>query len=148
MIEYLEHSIFVFSLSGQVRCMKISFLLSFCLLLSTSLLYASSYEVLVVDIANKGNRAKTEEFEKATTKLNALRYKGYFTAKPYFNVLHMSNGQIYFVFGFKGDVQGIHRENYPDTIKNLRKLENDGVRKFPNMHWLPVEEIRRLLAAP
>ena len=128
--------------------MKIPFLLSFCLLFSTSILYASSYEVLVVDIANKGNRAKTEEFEKATTKLNALRYKGYFSAKPYFNVLHMSNGQIYFVFGFKGDVQGIHRENYPDTVKNLRKFENDGVRKFPNMHWLPVEEIRRLLAAP
>jgi hypothetical protein len=54
----------------------------------------------------------------------------------------------YFVFGFKGDVQGIHRENYPRTVKNLRHLKKDGVRKYPNMHWLPVDEIRRLMIAP
>ena len=91
---------------------------------------------------------KIEEFEKAVAKFTALQHKGYHTAKPYFNVLQMSNGQIYFVFGFKTKVQGIHRENYPGTVKNLRKLENNGVRKYPNMHWLPVDEIRKLLVAP
>jgi hypothetical protein len=53
-----------------------------------------------------------------------------------------------FRFGFKGKVQGIHRENYPNTVKNLRNLKNDGVRKYPDMHWLPVDEIRKLLVAP
>ena len=128
--------------------MKIPFIVSFCILIFTPVLYASPYEVLVVDIAEKGNRQKTEEFKKASTKFNALRHKGYFTAKPYFNVLQMSNGKVYFVFGFKDDVQGIHRENYPNTVKNLRHLKNDGAQKYPNMHWLPVEEIRRLLAGP
>jgi hypothetical protein len=128
--------------------MKIASLASFCFLIYPPVSYATQYEVLVVDIANKGNREKAAEFEKAVAKFNALQHKGYHTAKPYFNVLQMSNGQIYFVFGFKGEVQGIHRENYPNTVKNLRKLENDGVRKYPNMQWLPVEEIRKLLVAP
>jgi len=128
--------------------MKIASLVIFCFLIFPPVLYATQYEVLVVDIANKGNREKIEEFEKAVSKFNALQHKGYFTAKPYFSVLRMSNGLVYFVFGFNGDVQGIHRENYPGTVKNLRKLENDGVRKYPNMHWLPVDEIRRLLVAP
>ena len=101
-----------------------------------------------MDIADLGNREKTEEFEKAVAKFNALQHKGYLNAKPYFSVLRMTNGLVYFVFGFNGDVQGIHRENYPETVKNLRYLKNDGVRKYPNMHWLPVDEIRRLLVAP
>lgn len=148
MSEYLEYSKVVFSRPGRVRRMKIASLVSLCFLIFPPVLYATQYEVLVVDIANKGNREKVEEFEKAVAKFNALQHKGYFTAKPYFNVLRMSNGQIYFVFGFRGDVQGIHRENYPKTEKNLRKLEKDGVRKYPNMHWLSVDEIQRLLVAP
>ena len=148
MFEYLAYFIFVVSRPARVRHMKIAFLVSFCFLIFPPVLYATQYEVLVVDIADLGNRAKTEEFEKAVAKFNALQHKGYFTAKPYFNVLRMTNGLVYFVFGFNGDVQGIHRENYPGTLKNLRYLKNDGVRKYPNMHWLPVDEIRRLLVAP
>ena len=139
---------FAFCRPGRVRRMKIASLVGFCFLIFPPVLYAAQYEVLVVDIANKGNREKTEEFEKAVAKFNTLQHKGYLTAKPYFSVLRMSNGLVYFVFGFNGDVQGIHRENYPGTIKNLRHLKNDGVRKYPNMHWLPVDEIRRLLVAP
>jgi len=60
----------------------------------------------------------------------------------------MANGQVYFVFGFRGEVQGIHRRNYPGTIKNLRSMKHQGVSKYPDMHWLPVEGIRRLLAVP
>ena len=74
--------------------------------------------------------------------------KGYFAAKPYFNVLQMANGQVYFVFGFNGDVQGIHRENYSGTVKNLRRLKNGETKKYPDRHWVPVEEIRRLRVAP
>jgi hypothetical protein len=111
-------------------------------------LSATPYEVLVVDIAKTGNREKIEEFEKAAAKFNALQHKGYFTAKPYFNVLQMANGQVYFVFGFNGDVQGIHRENYPGTVKNLRRLRIDGGQKYPSMHWVTVEEIRKLWVAP
>ena len=144
----MESFKFVFPRPGRVRRMKIASFVSFCFLIFAPVLYATQYEVLVVDITNKGNREKTEEFEKAVAKFNALQHKGYLNAKPYFSVLQMSNGQIYFVFGFKGDVQGIHRENYPNTVKNLRKLENNGVRKYPNMHWLPVDEIRKLLVAP
>ncbi len=66
----------------------------------------------------------------------------------YFNVLRMANGQVYFVFGFINEVQGIHGENYPGTVKNLSRLKNDGTQKYPNMHWLPVEKIRRLMVAP
>jgi hypothetical protein len=75
-------------------------------------------------------------------------YKGYFAAKPYFYVLRMANGQAYFVFGFNGDLQGILRENHSGTVKNLRRLRNDGTQKYPDMHWVPVEEIRRLRVAP
>ena len=139
---------FDFTRPGKFRLMKIVSLVSFCFLIFPPVLYATQYEVLVVDIANKGNREKTREYEKAVAKFNALQHKGYHTAKPYFNVLQMSNGRIYVVFGFKGKVQGIHRENYPKTVKNLRNLKNDGVRKYPNMHWLPVDEIRKLLVVP
>jgi len=52
------------------------------------------------------------------------------------------------VFGFNGDVQGIHRENYSGTVKNLRRLKNDETKKYPDVHWVPVEEIRRLRVAP
>jgi len=102
----------------------------------------------VVDIAKTGNRGKIEGFEKAAAKFNALRYKGYFAAKPYFNVLRMANGRVYFVFGFKDQVQGIHRENYTRTVKNLRRLKNARGQMYPNMHWVAVEEIRRLWVAP
>ena len=102
----------------------------------------------MVDIAKTGNREKIEEFEKAAAKFNTLRHKGYFAAKPYFNVLRMTNGQVYFVFGFNGDVQGIHRENYPGTVKNLRRLKKAGGPMYPDIHWVPVEEIRRLRVAP
>ena len=148
MYDYLAYFIFVVSRPSQVRRMKIASLVNFCFLIFPPVLYATQYEVPIVDIANKGNREKTEEFEKAVAKFNALQHKGYFTAKPYFNVLRMSNGLVYFLFGFNGDVQGIHRGNYPGTEKNLRCLKNDGVRKYPNMHWLPIDEIRRLMVAP
>ena len=46
------------------------------------------------------------------------------------------------------EVQGIHRHNYPGTVNNLRGLKTNGASKYPDMHWLPVEEIRRLLATP
>jgi hypothetical protein len=128
--------------------MKTPSIFILCILIFTSVVFATPYEVLVVDIAKAGNREKIAEFEKAAAKFNALRHKGYFTAKPYFNVLPMANGQVYFVFGFNGDVQGIHRENYPGTVKNLRRLKNDGAQKYPDMHWVPVEEIRRLWVAP
>ena len=112
------------------------------------MLYATPYEVLVVDSVQADNREKIEEFSKAAAKFNALQYKGYFTAKPYFNVLRMANGQVYFVFGFKDQVQGIHRKNYPGTVKNLRRLKNNGVPRYPSMHWVPVEKIRRLMVTP
>ena len=60
----------------------------------------------------------------------------------------MNTGQIYFVFGYRGEVQGILRQNYPATLKNLRRLKIDGQPKYPDMHWLPVAEIRRLLKKP
>ena len=89
MYDYLAYFIFVVSRPGRVRPMKIASLVSFCLLIFPPVLYATQYEVLVVDIANKGNREKTEGFEKAVAKFNALQHKGYFTAKPYFNVLRI-----------------------------------------------------------
>ena len=131
-----------------VRRMKIPSIISLCILFFTSILFATPYEVLVVDIAKAGNLEKIEGFEKSAAKFNGLQHKGYFAAKPYFNVLRMANGQAYFVFGFNGDLQGIYRENYPGTVRNLRRLKNDGAQKYPNMHWVPVEEIRRLLVAP
>ncbi len=102
----------------------------------------------MVGIADAGNHTKIEEFKKDAAQFNALHRKGYFAAKPYFNVLRMANGQVYFVFGFKDQVQGIHRANYPVTVKNLRRLKNAGALKYPDMHWLPVGEIRRLLTSP
>lgn len=104
--------------------------------------------MLVVDIAAAGNHSKIEEFKKDATRFNTLHHKGYSSAKPYFNVLRMTNGKVYFVFGFKGNVQGIHRESYPATVKNLRRLKNRGALKYPDMHWLPVGEIRKLLVPP
>ena len=128
--------------------MKILSTVSLCILFFTSVLYATQYEILVVDIAEISNLEKIEKFKKAAAKFNALPHKGYFAAKPYFNVLRMANGQVYFVFGFKGEVQGIHRKNYPRTVKNLGRLKNDTTQKYPNMHWVPIEEIRRLLVVP
>ena len=61
-------------------------------------------------------------------------------------MLHMAAGQVYFVFGFRDQVQGIHLRNYPGTIENLYRIKHKEVAKYPHMHWLTVEEIRRLLA--
>lgn len=109
---------------------------------------AEPYEVLVVDIAGADDVARIEEFEKDAAKFNALPQKGYSTARSYFNLLHMADGQVYFVFGFRGEVQGVHRRNYPGTVKNLRRIKQNGAPKYPRLHWLPVEEIRRLLRVP
>ena len=117
-------------------------------LLITKLVQASPYEVLVVDIARTDNRQKIAGCEKDARQFNSLYREGYLSAKPYFDVLHMPNGQVYFVFGFKGEVQGIHRENYDRTVKNLGRLKNGGAQRYPDMHWVPVKEIRRLLVTP
>lgn len=109
---------------------------------------AEPYEVLVVDVAGANDVVRIEEYKKDAEKFNSLHRRGYAAARPYFNVLHMPNGQVYFVFGFRGEVQGVHRRNYPGTIENLRRLKHKGAQKYPSMHWLPVEEIRRLLTAP
>ena len=110
-----------------------------------SALLVCAYEVLVVDIAAAGDSSRIAEFEKDARQFNALHKQGYTRAKPYFNLLHMANGQIYFVFGFRGDVQGIHRHNYPGTVKNLQNLTQNGNSKYHDIHWLPVEEIRKMM---
>ena len=128
--------------------MKIPPLILMPILLFTAMVQADTYEVLVVDIAGAGDRSKIAEFKKDARQFNGLHQKGYTAARPYFNLLTMNNGKVYFVFGFRGAVQGIHRQNYPGTEKNLRRLKNDGKLKYPDMHWLPVGEIRRLLKTP
>jgi hypothetical protein len=128
--------------------MKIPIIIGFCAIIIAPVFSASAYEVLVVDVTKTGNREKIGEFEKAAAEFNALQSKGYSAAKPYFNVLAMSDGRTYFVFGFKDQVQGIHRENYRRTLKNLRRLKYGGRQKYPDMQWVPVEKIRKLLIAP
>jgi hypothetical protein len=128
--------------------MKMPIIISLCFIIIAPAFSATPYEVLVVDVARTGNRGKNEEFEKATAEFNALQSKGYSAAKPYFNVLYMSDGRTYFVFGFKDQVQGIHRENYRRTVKYLRRLKHGGHQKYPDMQWVPVEKIRKLLVAP
>lgn len=109
---------------------------------------AEPYEVLVIGIAKPDDVGKIEEFEKDAALFDSLHRRGYSAAKPYFNLLHMADGQVYFVFGFRGQVQGIHRRDYPGTVRNLRRLKQNGVQKYPHIHWLPVEEIRKLLNSP
>ena len=121
--------------------------LMFCAL-AAPMVRAEIYEVLVVDIAGANDAVKIEEYKKDAKKFNSLQSKGYSAARPYFSVLNMANGQVYFVFGFKGEVQGVHRRYYPGTIENLRRMIHKGAPKYPHMHWLPVAEIRRLLSAP
>ena len=134
--------------SIRFRPLQILSILLMFLLLIVPIVRADPYEVLVVDIAGAGDVARIEVFKKDAANFNSLPSKGYSDARPYFNVLHMANGQVYFVFGFKGDVQGVHRQNYPGTIENLRRMKHKGTPKYPFMHWLPVAEIRRLLSAP
>lgn len=126
------------------RCKQIPSIVLIFIVSVAPIVQADSYEVLVVDIAGANDVLKIQEFKKDAEKLNSLHRRGYSTAKPYFNLLHMANGQVYFVFGFRGEVQGIHRRNYPGTVKNLRRMKHEGVQKYPHMHWLPVAEIRRL----
>ena len=106
---------------------------------------ADPYEVLVVDIAGAHDAVRIDEFRKDAAKFNSLNRQGYSAARPYFSLLNMASGQVYFVFGFRDQVQGIHRRNYPGTIENMRRMKHKGAAKYPHMHWLPVEEIRRLL---
>ncbi len=121
---------------------------SIYILLSASMTSASPYEVLVVDTARPDEVEKIKGYEEDAGQFNALHREGYRAAKPYFNVLHTAKGQVYFVFGFRGAVQGVHRENYHRTVKNLRRLKNGGAPKYPDLQWVPVEEIRRRLAEP
>jgi len=121
--------------------------LMFTVLVAT-MVRADSYEVLVVDIAKADDAARIEEYKRDAAKFNSLHNKGYSDARSYFSVLQMENEQVYFVFGYRGDVQGVHRGNYPGTIENLHRMKHKGAPKYPNMHWLPVQEIRRLLTVP
>ena len=135
--------------SGSVRLRRLQ-ILSIVLMLLVSvapMVGADPYEVLVVDITAADDLARIEEYTKDAAKFNALHSKGYSAARPYFNVLNMVNAKVYFVFGFRGEVQGIHRQNYSGTIENLRCIKHKGVLKYPHMHWLPVEKIRKLLTA-
>ncbi|MEJ2165905.1 MAG: hypothetical protein P8X90_10275 [Desulfobacterales bacterium] len=109
---------------------------------------AEPYEVLVVDIAAADEFGRIEEFEKDAANFNSLHRRGYSAAKPYFNLLHMADGRVYFVFGFRNKVQGLHRRDYPGTVKNLRRIKQNGVQKYPHIHWVSVEKIRRLLTGP
>ena len=128
--------------------MKTPTIVLMLLLLITARAQADSYEVLVIDIAAAGDSSKIDEFEKEAGQFNKLQGRGYTAAKPYFNLLRLSGGQVYLVFGFRGEVQGIRRRNYSRTVKNLERLKSNGSPKYPDMHWLPVAEIRRLLIAP
>lgn len=128
--------------------MKVSTIVLMLIALFTAMVQADSYEVLVVDIAADGDSLRIAEFEKDARQFNGLHRRGYAAAKPYFNLLRMTNGTVYFVFGFRGEVQGVHRHNYPQTVKNLRHLKYNGKQKYPDMHWLPVEELRRILTIP
>ena len=134
--------------SIRPRLRMISSIVLIIILSVAPIVQADPYEVLVVAIAETNDVERIEEFEKDAEKLNSLHRKGYSAARPYFNLLHMANGQVYFVFGFKGEVQGIHRRNYPETEKNLRRMQHKGVQKYPHMRWLPVDVIRKLLAIP
>ena len=134
--------------SIRFRWMQIPSIVLIFIVSVASIVQADPYEVLVVDIAGANDVVKIQEFKKDAEKFNSLYRQGYTTAKPYFNLLHMANRQVYFVFGFRGEVQGIHRRNYPGTVKNLSRMKREGVQKYPDMHWLPVEEIRRLLTGP
>lgn len=133
----------------MLRCNKI---FTSCVLmlfvLVAPIAQAAPYEVLVVDIAGADDLAKIGEYKKDAEKFNSLHSRGYHAARPYFSVLNMANGQVYFVFGWRGEVQGVHRHNYPGTIENLRRLKHQGTQKYPNTHWLPVGKIRRLFTTP
>jgi hypothetical protein len=109
---------------------------------------AEPYEVLVVGVAAADELGKIEEFKKDAADFNSLHRRGYSAAKPYFNLLHMADGRVYFVFGFRNKVQGLHRRDYPGTVKNLRRIVQNGVQKYPRIHWVPVDEIRKLLTGP
>jgi hypothetical protein len=117
-------------------------------LLFTSSIHAFPYEVLVIDIAGGSDTEKIREFEKDARHFNELHLKGYPAAKPFFDVVQMANRQVYFVFGFRGQIQGINRYNYPGTQKNLRRMRRNGDRKYPNLKWVSVEAIRQLLPNP
>jgi hypothetical protein len=132
----------------RLRSMQIPSIVLMFILLVAPIARADPYEVLVVDIAGANDGARIEEFEIDAQKFNSLHNKGYSDARPYFSILQMANEQVYFVFGYRGEVQGIHRRNYPGTIENLHRMKHKGAPKYPNMRWLPVQEIRRLLAAP
>jgi hypothetical protein len=128
---------------GRIASMALIFMLWVA-----PLVRAAPYEVLVLDVAEPHEAARIEEFQKDAAFLNSLQRRGYSAAKPYFNLLHMADGKVYFVFGFRDKVQGIHRRDYPGTVRNLRRLQYKGVQKYPDMHWVPVEEIRKLLGPP
>ncbi len=136
------------SRSNRFQRLKIQPIILIFMVSIASLVRAEPYEVLVVDIAGANDIARIEEFKKDAEKFNSLQRRGYSNARPYFNVLYMANGQAYFVFGFRDQVQGIHRRHYPATIKNLRRMQHKGTPKYPRMHWLPVAEIRLLLNKP
>ena len=131
-----------------LRCVRILSIVLIFIAWAAPIVRAELYEVLVVGIAAADDGARIEEFEKDAANFNSLHRRGYSAAKPYFNLLHMADGRVYFVFGFRDKVQGIHRRDYPGTVSNLRRLKLDGIQKYPHMHWLPVEEIRRLLPGP
>ena len=133
---------------NPVRCRQIALVALIFTLAFAPIAKADPYEVLVVGIAAGDEIARIEEFEKDAAKFNSLNKSGYSAARPFFNLLRIADGRVYFVFGYRDQVQGIHRRNYPGTVENLRRLKHNGAPKYPQMHWLPVEDIRQLLAVP
>ena len=119
--------------SIRFRRLKFPSIFLIIIVLVSPIARADPYEVLVIDIAAAEDLSKIEEYKKDTEKFNSLHNKGYSDARPYFSVLHMASGQVFFVFGFKGKVQGIHRNNYPGTIENLRRMKHKRAPEYPHM---------------
>ena len=106
---------------------------------------AHHYYVLVIDRVDQSDTAAIEQFQRSTDRLNGLHLEGFPAVRPYFNVLKLSDGRAYFVFGYRDKVQGLIREDFPNVQQNLRNYNFGGKLGYPDPQWVPVESIRRLL---
>lgn len=104
-------------------------------------LAASEYHVLVLAVAEPGDDAAAAALADDAGRLNGL-HEEHPTVRPYYAVLALRDRRRALVFGWRGAVQGVVRADFPATEGNLASLRRDGGPRYPDLRWVPVEEVR------
>ena len=121
-------------------------LLILTLLVSARLICAQEYHVIRICTAAAADARACAHLDHCCERLNGLHHE-FPTAVPYYSVVTVAGGERWLVFGWRDEVAGLIRDEFPTTLQNLIEAEEQGQRCFPDACWINVAELRACLLA-